>query len=202
MPLDRQAEPALKSDTPCAQELTFNDRRAEEPGVGGRYFFLGIPHPQVGEGSDVPIGFGSVLSDDFDLCFVAEDSPDAENEIVGPVLAALEALTDLVFDVLQGVFVLNAGLDVTDVISGIIGMVQIAPKVDRNHPRNRSLWFAKVLPDGLIEMFEEEAIHRDSLVTAFFEESLGVFCRKKMPGYVRRGTGRGIVGLCPVGSLG
>ena len=112
---------------------------------------------------------------------MAQDAAEGEEEKVGAMFAAFQALENLAMDGLRRVVCRDFHFHTADVVLGVIGITDITTKIYRHYPCDFFLRTADLGAYRLIEAMKQEAVRCDLLFTASIEDSLGFVFGEKMP---------------------
>ena len=97
------------------------------------------------------------------------------------MFSALKALLDLLVDDLMRIVGGDHDIDTADMIFGIVGEMEVAAQIYRYHPGDACIGSADVGPDRLVELLEQEAVHRYLMLTAVADDGSRFGFAEAMP---------------------
>ncbi len=121
--------------------------------------------------------------------------------MVGPMLAAFQAVEDICLDDLGAVVRSDACFDTAHVVRRIVVILDIAPQVYRYQPTYPRIRLGDPGTDGMIQVLEEKTVYGHPLLTASDQHFQRLIHREKMPGH-RFGDSRSAAGRKPISPHG
>ena len=124
MPLYRNTQASLKSNTTRTKKLAGDNGRTENPAITG--CLAHIPNTEVRERTYVSFSLGAFLSQQIDLAFMAQNTTCHKEEMVGSMLPAFQAMEDISLDDFDAVIRSDTCFDTAHMIRRIVVILDIA----------------------------------------------------------------------------